>query len=198
MVDVAEVKIWGRLAGAVRWDADLGVAAFQYAPEFLRSGLELSPIKMPLNKGGSIYRFPELRTKEEGMDTFRGLPGLLADVLPDRYGNRLIELWLAQNGRATDSMNPVELLCFIGERGMGALEFEPVLHQNKQSSFTIELESLVAFARKILDTRKSFATNLREDEQKALRDILKVGTSAGGARPKAVIAFNENTWEVRS
>lgn len=197
MVDVAEIKLWGQLVGAVRWEPNRGLGSFQYAPEFLRSGLDLAPIKMPLSQGVRVHSFPELRSREE-TDTYRGLPGLLADTLPDKYGNRLIQLWLAQNGRSSDSMNPVELLCFIGERGMGALEFEPILQQGRQTSFSIELESLVVFAQKILDKRRSFVTNLKEDEQKAMSDILKVGTSAGGARPKAVIAFNERTGEVRS
>src|SRR5690606_19182405 len=126
MVDVAEVKIWGKLAGAIRWDDAQQLGYFQYAPQFIENGWELSPIKMPLDQGSRIYSFPELRKgRNETEDTFKGLPGLLADVLPDKYGNKLINAWLAQQGRAENSMNPVEKLCFIGTRGMGALEFEP-------------------------------------------------------------------------
>ena len=132
------------------------------------------------------------------MDTFKGLPGLLADVLPDTYGNQLINSWLAPNGRAADSMHPVELLCFIGTRGMGALEFEPAVLKDRKLPFAIELDSLVHTAKKMLTEKSSFQTNLKKEEEQALLEILKIGTSAGGARPKAVIAFNEKTGEVRS
>jgi serine/threonine-protein kinase HipA len=132
------------------------------------------------------------------MDTFKGLPGLLADVLPDRYGNELINLWLAQQGRPQNSMNPVEMLCFIGTRGMGALEFEPASEVERKTTFSVELDSLVATARKMLTQKEAFVTNLQKEESKAILEILRIGTSAGGARPKAVIAFNEKTNEVRS
>jgi len=125
MVDVAEVKIWGELVGAVRWDQIRGLAAFQYDKIFLSKNWDISPIKMPINNGDRIYSFPELLpSKHDKEDTFSGLPGMLADSLPDKYGNQLINKWLAQNGRPPDSMNPVEKLCFIGSRGMGALEFD--------------------------------------------------------------------------
>jgi serine/threonine-protein kinase HipA len=199
MVDVAEVKIWGELVGAVRWDAARQMASFQYAKKFLAKGYDLSPIRMPISNGDRIYTFPELRKAEgEQVATFKGLPGLLADALPDRYGNQLINLWLAQNGRAADSMNPVEQLCFIGSRGMGALEFEPSHLSSEKRTFAIEIDSLVEMAQRISSNRADFTTNLHQDEQQAMREILKIGTSAGGARPKAVIAFNPKTGEVRS
>ncbi len=199
MVDVAEVKIWGQLAGAVRWDADLQLASFQFADRFLTNGFDLSPIKMPLKNGNRIYRFPELRqSKDEAIATFKGLPGLLADALPDKYGNQLINVWLAQNGRPANSMNPVEQLCFIGSRGMGALEFEPSRMTPSIQSFDLELKSLVETAQKMVFNRGNFEVNLKDDEKKALVEILKIGTSAGGARPKAVIAYNSKTGEIRS
>jgi len=199
MVDVAEIKLWGRLLGAVRWDVDELFASFEFAPAFRQSELDVSPIKMPLSRGDQIFSFPELRAQRGAeFDTFRGLPGLLADVLPDKYGNSIIQAWLAANGRASNSMNPVEQLCFIGQRGMGALEFEPLVLKTQQKSFSIELESLVDYAQKLLNQRAGFKTNLLEDEQKAMNEILRIGTSAGGARPKAVIAYNEKTGEVRS
>ncbi len=135
MVDVAEIKIWGELAGAVHWDPSRQLASFQYEKKFLKNGYNLSPIKMPLVNGDQIYSFPELRKgKNEDVATFKGLPGLLADALPDRYGNQLINVWLAQNGRTQGSMNPVEQLCFIGERGMSAMEFEPaIIRKDKQT-----------------------------------------------------------------
>lgn len=199
MVDVAEIRIWGQLVGAVRWHKDQGFASFQYDAKFLQRGWEVSPVKMPLSNGDRIYTFPELRPdKDTTLNTFKGLPGLLADALPDRYGSQLINKWLAQNGRPENAMNPVEQLCFIGSRGMGALEFEPTQIRNAKRAFTIEIKSLVEVAQQMLSKKEHFQTNLTSDEKKALGEILKIGTSAGGARPKAVIAYNEHTGEVRS
>lgn len=199
MVDVVEVKIWGQLAGAVRWDAEQQLGYFQYDPSFLERGWEIAPIMMPLANGSRIYSFPELRKgRGETADTFKGLPGLLADALPDKYGNRLINIWLAQQGRPENSMNPVETLCFIGTRGMGALEFEPPQMGLSKNSFSIALDSLVEVAKRMLQEREAFLTNLDHDKEKAMMELLKIGTSAGGARPKAVIAYNPKTKEVRS
>lgn len=198
MVDSAEIKLWGEMVGAVRWDAQQQLATFQYSPAFLKKQWDISPIKMPIAEASRIFSFPELRKgKNESVDTFKGLPGLLADALPDRYGNQLINLWLAKNGRPADSMNPVEQLCFIGTRAMGALEFEPA-QIAPQKVFDIEIKSLVEAAHKMLSKKETLDTNLNEDEEKALTEVLKVGTSAGGARPKAVIAYNEKTGAVKS
>lgn len=199
MVDVAEVMLWGELAGAVHWDQTKSLASFQYDKKFLLKKWDLSPIKMPINNGDRVYSFPELLpSKDDKEDTFYGLPGLLADSLPDKYGNQLIDKWLAQNGRPPNSMNPVEKLCFIGTRGMGALEFEPAQLKKSSNTFAIEIKNLVDIAQKMLSDREDFETDLAADEKKAMREILKIGTSAGGARPKAVIAFNKKTKEVRS
>lgn len=199
MVDVAEVLIWGELVGAVRWDADRQLGLFEYAPGFIAKNWDLSPLKMPISQGPRIYSFPELRQgRGQVEDTFKGLPGLLADALPDKYGNKLIDIWLARQGRPENSMNPVEKLCFIGKRGMGALEFEPAQIKSGTQSFALELDSLVEVAQKMLNQREGFLTDLRKDEEKAMMEILKIGTSAGGARPKAVIAYHPKTKEVRS
>lgn len=199
MVDVAEVKIWGELAGAVRWDADQQLGYFQYDPKFLEKGWDLSPIKMPIENGSRIYSFPELRKgRGQTEDTFKGLPGLLSDSLPDNYGNRLINTWLVQQNRPESSMNPVEKLCFIGSRGMGALEFEPSMIKPSKNTFSLELDSLVEIAAKMINEREAFITQIDKGQEKAMMEILKIGTSAGGARPKAVIAFNPKTKEVRS
>ncbi len=198
-MNVAEVKIWGELVGAVAWDEKTGLASFEYASKFKKLNWQLAPLKMPVGSAKNIISFPELRTnKNAGFDTFKGLPGLLADVLPDKYGNQLINMWLAQHGRSQDSMNPVEMLCFIGSRGMGALEFEPTTIKESKKTFSIEINSLVDIAQKMLYERGSFAANLQQDEEKAVMEILKIGTSAGGARPKAVIAYNDKTGEVKS
>lgn len=198
-MEVAEVKIWGKLVGAVAWDQATGLAVFEYDPEFKRLGWDLSPLKMPIASSQNLFSFPELKKDRNSLyDTFKGLPGLLADALPDKYGNQLINIWLAQQGRPQDSMNPIEMLCFIGKRGMGALEFEPAILPENKRSFSIEMDSLVDTAKKLLHQRESFSTNLEKDQQQAVMEILKIGTSAGGARPKAVIAWNEKTGEVKS
>jgi serine/threonine-protein kinase HipA len=198
-MEVAEVKIWGMLAGAVAWDAGRGFAAFEYDPAFKQLGWDLAPLKMPVADNRNIFSFPELQKETNSpYDTFKGLPGLLADSLPDKYGNQLINIWLAQQGRPQGSMNPVEMLCFIGTRGMGALQFEPAVLKEGKRTFPIEMDSLVAMAQKMLNQRESFVTNLNIDEEQAVLDVLKIGTSAGGARPKAVIAWNEKTGEVKS
>lgn len=198
-MNTALVKIWGELAGAVAWDNTTGYATFEYDPKFKRKGWELAPIQMPVSESKSSYNFPAIRKKSDpALDTFKGLPGLLADVLPDRYGNELINLWLARQGRPLDSMNPVETLCFIGTRGMGALEFEPTTLKESKRTFSVDIDSLVDIAGKMLTKKEAFVTNLQEDEEKAILEILQIGTSAGGARPKAVIAYNEKTGEVKS
>ena len=198
-MNTAFVKIWGELVGAVAWDEETGLATFEYDPKFKSLGRELAPLQMPFGSAKASFSFPALRKKSDpAFDTFKGLPGLLADVLPDRYGNELINLWLTQQGRPIDSMNPVETLCFIGTRGMGALEFEPATLKEYKRSFSIELESLVKMARKILSDKEAFKTNLHTEEKKSMMEILRIGTSAGGARPKAVIAYNEKTGEVKS
>lgn len=181
--------------GAIHWNQDSGIADFEFDPAFLQQQLDLSPLKMPVGAArGRIFSFPELA----GNSTFKGLPGLLADVLPDRYGNALIDTWLARVGRPSGSMNPVEMLCFTGKRGMGALEFEPVVPKSANQATKVEIGSLAEVAQQILSGRQFFQTDLSHDEQKALSDILKIGTSAGGARAKAVIAYNPESGEVLS
>ena len=199
MVDYAYVKIWGKLVGVVRWLPERNLASFQYDKSFLSNNWDLSPLKMPINNGTRVYSFPELlKEKDSEYDTFKGLPGLLADSLPDKYGNKLIDLWLAQNGCPTGSMNPVEKLCFIGSRGMGALEFEPAQIKTGKNTFPIEISGLIDIAKKILSDRETFATNFNKDERRAMQEIIKVGTSAGGARPKVLIAYNTKTGELLS
>lgn len=199
MIQTAWVNIWGELVGAVAWDEATGYATFEYDNRFKNKKWDLAPLQMPVSGTSSNFSFPALRRKPDSdLDTFKGLPGLLADSLPDRYGNDLINMWLASQGRPQNSMNPVEMLCFIGSRGMGALEFEPATIKQHQRTFSVEIDSLVDLARKMLSKKEQFVTNLNQDEEKAMMDILRIGTSAGGARPKAVIAFNEKTGEVKS
>ncbi|TVP77304.1 MAG: type II toxin-antitoxin system HipA family toxin [Puniceicoccaceae bacterium] len=189
---LADIQLWGRRIGAIRWDAASRCAAFQYAEDFIESGIEVAPLQMPLRQ--DIYRFPNLPR-----ETFSGLPGLVADSLPDKFGHALIDSWLAAQGRRPADFNPVERLCYIGKRGMGALEFSPGLGPRPAQARKIEIDALVSLATEILSQRKnlqgSFASGKRES---ALKDILRVGTSAGGARAKAIIAWNRETNEVRS
>ncbi|HYW77232.1 MAG TPA: HipA domain-containing protein [Gammaproteobacteria bacterium] len=192
MSTLAEVRLWGRTIGAVSLADGSNVADFEYAPEFISSGIELSPLVMPLALG--VYRFPEL-----SRDTFHGLPGLLADSLPDRFGNALIDAWLATEGRAPASFNAVERLCYTGRRGMGALEFAPVTGPRPRPARKVQVDHLVELASDVLTQRRDFHSALSaEHDGAALQDILRVGTSAGGARAKAVIAWNPATNEVRS
>jgi serine/threonine-protein kinase HipA len=168
------------------------VAAFQYDPAFLASGIELSPISMPLS--GRVYQFPSLPQV-----SFHGLPGLLADSLPDRFGNALIDAWLATQGRRPENFNAIERLCYIGVRGMGALEFAPAKGPPLRRSAEVQVDELVELASQVLTHRDSlqlsFAPGRRDD---GLQELLRVGTSAGGARAKAIIAWNRDTNEVRS
>lgn len=189
---LAEVRLWGRTIGAVSLEEGSSYAAFQYDPAFAGSGIEVSPITMPLDD--RVYVFPDLPLR-----TFHGLPGLLADSLPDKFGNALIDAWLATQGRTPDSFNAVERLCYTGARGMGALEYAPALGPKPQQAKKIEIDALVKLASEVLSHRKNLKTTFASASRKnALNDILRVGTSAGGARAKAVIAWNRQTNEVRS
>ncbi len=189
---IAEVKLWGRTIGAVSLETGEGAARFEYTPAFAKSGIELSPMMMPLST--RVYSFAALNPA-----TFHGLPGLLADALPDRFGNALIDAWLAQQGRTADSFNAVERLCYIGSRGMGALEFAPALGSSTRQNSPVDIDQLVELASVVLTHRANLQVYFHEKERaEALKDIIRVGTSAGGARAKAVIAWNPETNEVRS
>ena len=189
---IAKVQLWGRTIGAVSVEEGREVAAFQYNPAFAASGIELSPVTMPLSE--RVYEFPALPR-----NTFHGLPGLLADSLPDKFGNALIGAWLATQGRTPESFNAVERLCYTGTRGMGALEFAPVMGPKPRKASKIDVDGLVRLAGEVLTRRGDLQGHFHEaGKEQALRDILSVGTSAGGARAKAVIAWNRTTNEVRS
>lgn len=192
---VAEVRLWGARVGAVAWDPGQDLGRFEFDPDFLAKGLDLAPLTMPLaqaRRGERIFAFPALSRK-----TFHGLPGMLADCLPDRYGNALIDAWLAQQGRTPESFNPVERLCYTGTRGMGALEFHPPVPQGLDRLAPVDVGALVELAREVLAHRTSLNSHL-DHGSRALQDIIRVGTSAGGARAKAVLAIHEQTREVRS
>jgi len=190
VISLAEVQLWGKTIGAVEWDNAQAIAAFEYAPEFLRSGIQPAPLSMPLRAGA--YRFPGL-----ARETFMGLPGFLADALPDKFGNLLIDQWLVAHDRDPGAFNPVERLLYMGQRGMGALTFAPALAKPQSRSESLELSELVALANNALSRKQGLHTQTLE-EASALQQIIAVGTSAGGARAKAVIAWHPETGEVRS
>jgi serine/threonine-protein kinase HipA len=188
---LAQVALWGSTIGAVSMDAGRA-AVFQYDPAFLASGIELSPLRMPLR--AEAYEFPALNP-----DSFHALPGLLADSLPDRYGRALIDAWLAGQGRRPESFDSVERLCFVGQRGMGALEFLPTRGPRASRNHDIRVAALVELASEVLTQRAKLVSSLAGGHRvEAMRDILSVGTSAGGARAKAVIAWNPRSGAVRS
>jgi len=188
----AKVLLWDSEIGAVSWVEDRSVAVFQYDPSFIRSGIQLSPLMMPLRD--LPYEFPAL-----SKETFKGLPGLLADSLPDKFGNAVIDTWLASQGRTAANFNSVERLCYIGSRGMGGLEFKPALRISHSKSDEIEVSKLVELSNKILDQRAGLEGVFSgTDDRNAIEEILRVGTSAGGARAKAILAWNPKTNEFRS
>jgi serine/threonine-protein kinase HipA len=188
----AQVILWGSEIGAVTWVEDREVGIFQYDPNFIKSGIQLSPLMMPLTP--YPYEFPALPK-----DTFRGLPGLLADSLPDKFGNAIIDAWLAQEGRSKESFNPVERLCYIANRGMGGLEYKPAIPRSSSKTKEIEIAKLVELTNKILNQREGLHGILTgSDDKISMEDILRVGTSAGGGRPKAILAWNPTTNEFRS
>lgn len=189
----ATIRLWGKDIGAVTWLEDRQFAVFQYMPDFIGSSIELAPVFMPLR--ADPYQFPGL-----ARDAFKGLPGMLADCLPDKFGNALIDAWLAARGRTANSFDPVERLCYIGTRGMGALEFHPSVFNAANRSRRLQIDDLVDLANQVLNSRGQMGGVLRGDDadRETLEDILRVGTSAGGARAKAILAWNEQTGEFRS
>jgi len=193
----ARVVLWSRDIGAVSWLEERQIGVFQYAPEFVRSGIEVAPLTMPLRT--DPYEFPNL-----SRDTYRGLPGFLADSLPDKFGNAVIDTWLARQGRLPGSFNPVERLCYTGTRGIGALEFFPLIGTRSDKEQTIEIKALVALANEVLDERGKVHGMLATTKEQvikqadALKQLLHVGTSAGGARAKAIVAWNQTSGEFRS
>ncbi|PKA25793.1 toxin HipA [Leptospira sp. mixed culture ATI2-C-A1] len=194
-VTLAKVFLWGTLVGYIFWNEEGGFASFEYENDFLNAPVEPSPLLMP--KSRSLYSFRNLN-----VDTFKGLPGMFADSLPDKFGNALIDVWLSKIGRDSKSFNPVERLCYIGERGMGALEFKPATYKLRTKNIPIEIAEIVELASEILSNRKKFSAKLELENQKKLNEsltsLMTIGTSAGGARAKCIIAYNEKTGDVRS
>ncbi len=192
MVEVIKITLWDEELGALIWDKNKNYGTFEFFPSFLNKNLDVSPIHMPIKSSAKkIYSFPNLN-----QDTYRGLPGMLSDVLPDDFGNRLIDQWLELNNIPKSQFTPLDRLCYIGTRGMGALEFQPAKNIGHSQTTELEVDKLAQLAEKVLNTRESLQLNLSETEH--LNELIKVGTSAGGQRAKAIIAFNPKTKEIRS
>lgn len=185
----AAIHIHDTLVGAVTWDARRELGLFEYSPDFLSSGIEVAPLMMPLDSGR--FSFPDL-----SRETFKGMPGLLADSLPDKFGNLLIDQWLAAQGRTPQSFDPVERLCYLGKRAMGAMEFQPTLVTESPAEI-LQLDTLVQLANDALASRENLHANLDQTPE-AMATILRIGTSAGGARAKAVVSWNPHTGEILS
>lgn len=189
---VAAVTLWGTRIAAVSIEDGARYATFQYDPAFVRSGVQVAPIQMPLR--AEPYRFPGLPA-----DAFAGLPGLLSDSLPDRWGSALIDAWLAAQGRDRASFDAVQRLCYVGTRAAGALEFQPARGPSVSPVEDLQVGALVRLAGEVLAQREQFVAELSENpDEEAMKAILAVGSSAGGARPKAFVAYNEATGQVRS
>ncbi len=195
VMEVIKITYQDDVVGAVSFDTEKGLGSFEYDPGFIKKGVELSPIKMPLSN--RIYSFPEL-----DFNTFKGLPGLIADSLPDDFGNAVLNAWVAGQGRSPDDITPLQRLQYTGKRGMGALEYAPATKlRSLNASQQVEIQSLVSIAQEILDSRGNFEVELKQngqDDREAIMSLLSVGMSAGGARPKAILAFNEDFTQVRS
>ena len=195
VMEVITITYQDAAVGAVSFDAEKALGSFEYDPNFVKNGVELSPIKMPLSN--RIYNFPEL-----DFNTFKGLPGLIADSLPDDFGNAVLNAWVASQGRSPSDITPLQRLQYTGKRGIGALEYAPATKlRSLNASQQVEIESLVLVAQEVLDSRGNFEVELKQngqDDKEAMMPLLSVGMSAGGARPKAVLAFNEDFTQVRS
>ncbi|RLB69755.1 MAG: type II toxin-antitoxin system HipA family toxin [Deltaproteobacteria bacterium] len=193
--DVVRVKYKEHDVGAISFDPETGIGSFEFEPLFIKTGIELSPIKMPLLR--KIYSFPEADP-----EVFKGLPGMIADSLPDDFGNAVLNAWIAGQGGSVADITPIQRLKYLGKRGMGALTYHPAAQRkNLNASQHIEMQSLVTIAQEILDQREQFKVALGvqgQADKAAMTALLSVGVSAGGARPKAVLAFNDDFTQVRS
>lgn len=191
---IVDIKLWGQNVGSLYWDKDANAAVFDYERKFLRSGLDISPIVMPLDRyNGEPYQFLENRN-----NCFKGLPGLFADSLPDAFGNQIINEWFASRGLSLEEITPMDRLCYVGQRAMGALEFEPSQEiEGFNESSILHIQELTNLAKSVFADKEKFQAQLNQEDKKIL-EILKVGTSAGGAKPKAIIAYNAVSGEVRS
>ena len=189
MNETAEVYLWGTRIGIIHQPRGRKYASFEYDRNFLNSGIEVSPLKMPL--ASNVYEFPDLAD-----GAFHGLPGLVADSLPDKFGNAVIENWLLSQGKSISDFTTIDRLCYTGKRGMGALEYVPATADIEDIDENINVQEMVRFASEVLNDQKKITLNAKNEL--AYSQLVQVGSSAGGARAKALIAWNEQTNEVKS
>jgi serine/threonine-protein kinase HipA len=192
----AKVVIWNKTVGYLSWDENTRSYQFEFEKEFLKNNLDIAPLMMPLSnliRGVTKYNFPELNR-----ETFKGLPGMISDCLPDDFGNSVIDLWLKHHNRLSNSFTALERLCYTGKRGMGALEFEPSTVKELEKSEKIDIGHLLSLAQMVVDKHSEFYTDFSTETDKAVLEIIRVASSAGGAKAKAIIAFNPKTKEIRS
>ena len=209
MQNLAAVHLWGELVGALAYDSKTKISTFEYAPEWMNKGIEIAPLRMPLPNKKPNNKFDQksntaptrkFQFTNLNSETYRGLPAIFADTLPDDFGNAVINAWLARNGRDINSFTAIERLLYTGNRGMGALEYQPAIADKNTRLENIDLSSLIEMAQNILDERNQLKTNfpLKHENDHAMSALFQVGTSAGGARAKALIAINADRTQIRS
>lgn len=191
--NVVKVKLWGMDVGYLSWDKKAGVAVFEYEPSFLAYGLDIAPLTMSIDSPRSQQQLPWMGDKEK---LYQGLPPMMADSLPDKWGNSLFKAWLRDNNIPMSKTNPVDHLSFIGSRAMGALEYEPAQKLGDNTAFSVDVQRLYAFAKQVLNERET--TVLNQENSILWQDLVKISASPGGKRPKAIIALNKDTGEVIS
>lgn len=191
--NVVKVKLWGMDVGYLSWDKKGGIAVFEYEPTFLDQKLNIAPLTMPIDSPRSRKQLPWVGNKDK---LYQGLPPMIADSLPDKWGNSLFKVWLSDNNISAKASNPVDHLSFIGSRAMGALEYEPAHHLGDGSAFSVDVQKLYEFAKQVLDERAN--TTLNQENSLLWQDLIKISSSPGGKRPKAIIALNPTTGDIIS
>ncbi|MDD2512509.1 MAG: HipA N-terminal domain-containing protein, partial [Proteiniphilum sp.] len=181
--NVVKVKLWGMDVGYLSWDKKAGVAVFEYDPIFLEQGIDIAPLTMSIYSPRSQKQIPWTGDKDK---LYQGLPPMIADSLPDKWGNSLFNAWLRDNNISTKKINPIDHLSFIGSRAMGALEYEPARKLGDNSAFSVDVQRLYEFAKRVLNERET--TVLNRENSILWQDLVKISSSPGGKRPKAIVA----------
>lgn len=191
--NVVKVTLWKMDVGYLAWDKKTNQAVFEYEPSFLEQGLDISPITMSVTSPRSQKQLPWTGYKDK---LYQGLPPMIADSLPDKWGNSLFKAWLRENNISTKKVTPVDHLSFIGNRAIGALEYEPAQELGDNAAFSVDVQRLYEFAKQVLNERETTVVN--HESSILWQDLIKISSSPGGKRPKAIIALNQATAEVIS
>ena len=191
--NVVKIKLWDIDVGYLFWDEKTEVAVFEYEPSFLNKGLDIAPLTMSVHSPRSQKQLPWTGYKDK---LYQGLPPMIADSLPDKWGNSLFRAWLRDNNISIKKTNPVDHLSFIGSRAMGALEYEPAIKLGNDSKFSVNVQKLYEFSKQVLSERES--TVLNQENSILWQDLIKISSSPGGKRPKAIVALNKNSGDVIS